>query len=66
MKLNVELTRAKDETKMCNGTIEYKLRKCRVKYLSEKERCINHKLLKKIHSITELKSEKNGCRGSFL
>ena len=57
VKLAIQLTQAKDEAKLCKGTVEYKQLKRREKYLTEKERRINQKL-SNFHSMSDLKSKK--------
>ena len=57
VKLTIKLTQAKDEAKLCKGTVEYKQLKRREKYLTEKERRINQKL-SNFHSMSDLKSKK--------
>ena len=48
----LQLTQAKDEAKLCKGTVEYKQLKRREKYLTEKERRNNQKL-SNFHSMSK-------------
>ena len=52
VKLTIQLTQAKDEAKLCKGTVEYKQLKRRETYLTENERCINQKL-SNFHSMSK-------------
>ena len=52
VKLTIQLTQAKDEAKLCKGTVEYKQLKRMETYLTEKERRINQKL-SNFHSMSK-------------